>query len=378
MANIFKQAALALGRFTGLSRKPDAHEPMVTLIEPVQGLDATDAFADSDAAFSDSTDAVERSAADLPPLDAPAVAWGEALGLSAQPGQVAAQADAEAIAAGELGVASIDTLSATPLVVAEQPLNLEPVDAPAIAAADVAAVAAVAAPAPAVVEAVKEEIKEAVKAPIELKPERPAKPTVSFTQMYELISGEVNKRTDASIAAYERLLAVTHDELDAARKANRIAWSVGGVMTAVAAFGAIWAAGEVSATNVEVGNLRQQVVAGQQASLERDQLRASLGLAREASAKTEVDALKTRLDQALAVSADRDRLRAAEYETLRKAKQEVESELRLARVAATTQPVSLAQPAASKVLADRTASEKPVGSERPDVWSTLLNGKDDH
>src|SRR5258705_8314698 len=110
-------------------------------------------------------------------------------------------------------------------------------------------------------------------APIDLKPEPIPNPNVSFPELYELISGEVNKRTDNAINIYERMLAATRQELDATRKNNRIAWTIGGVMTAVATFGAVWAASEVSASRVELGSLKQQVMAGQQASAERDQLR---------------------------------------------------------------------------------------------------------
>jgi hypothetical protein len=152
-------------------------------------------------------------------------------------------------------------------------------------------------------------------------------------------------------------------------------------MTAVAALGAVWAASEVSASRVELGALKQQVATGQQASIERDQLRSDLAKTREASARIEIDTLKSRLDQALTVSADRDRLKG-ELELARKAKLETEVELKVARAAAATQPVSYARPAASKVFADKpttitpTATEAVSGAERPDVWSILLNGRE--
>jgi hypothetical protein len=141
----------------------------------------------------------------------------------------------------------------------------------------------------------------------------------------------------------------------------------------------------MSAARVEVAGLKQQVTAGQIASVERDQLRTDLMKTREASARVEIDALRARLDQALTVSADRDRLRG-ELETAKRTTREAEAELRVARAAiAATQPVSQAQPAANKVFGDRTPTATPLtatranvaGSERPDVWSTLLNGKDE-
>lgn len=190
------------------------------------------------------------------------------------------------------------------------------------------------------------------KTPVELKPEKP-KPSVTFTQLYELIAAEVNKRTDSAVTVYEKLLAATREELEATRKNNRMAWSVGGVMTAVAAFGAIWAAGEVSATRVEVSGLKAQVSSGQQASAERDQLRVELTRVKEQTARVEMEKLKSRLDEALAAS-----------DRLAKEMNDVSAELKLAR-AATTQPVSQA----TGVI------EKANGAERPDVWSVLLNGE---
>jgi hypothetical protein len=193
---------------------------------------------------------------------------------------------------------------------------------------------------------------------------------VTFTQLYELISGEVSKRTDSAVTVYERLLTATREELEATRKSNRIAWTVGGVMTAVAALGGVWAAGEVSANRVEVASLRQSVISTQQVSLERDQFRNELIKTREASARTEIDLLKSRLDQALTVTAERDRLKE-ELQQTRQARLDAESDLRLARAAAATQPVSQQKPTA-------TAREAVAGAgaERPDVWSVLLDGKD--
>jgi hypothetical protein len=71
-----------------------------------------------------------------------------------------------------------------------------------------------------------------------------------------------------------------------------------------------------------------------------------------------------------------------ELQSVRHAKQEAEIELRLARAAAaTTQPVSQARPSATEKPAARQASADTnavAGSERPDVWSILLDGKNGH
>ncbi|HEY7119989.1 MAG TPA: hypothetical protein VH475_25600, partial [Tepidisphaeraceae bacterium] len=221
-------------------------------------------------------------------------------------------------------------------------------------------------------------------------PRRKAKPTVSFTQLYELISTEVNKRSDSTVAVYERLLAATREELESTRRNNRLAWSVGGVMTAVTALGAVYAVGEVSSTQGQLGALKQQVLAAQQSSADREQLHAEIAKVKEATARVEIDALKSRLDQALSLSSERDQLRV-ELAAARKAKQDVDAELRLVRAAATTQPVSDArnflrqqqqQQQQQPKTTDRSAvtassTDRAGGAERnADVWSVLLNGRD--
>ncbi|MDB5323784.1 MAG: hypothetical protein JWN40_5415 [Phycisphaerales bacterium] len=371
MANMFKRAALALGRFTGLKRTP-YFDPQIDLIGPTPEQPII--------LFGDSSDA-GQSAID-PALDARGNPWNDVLStndaLARQDTDAAIEA---AIATGQFEVsdAELDVES------------IKPIDSPLIAAAFEPVMSAeaiddeepakipveLAAEEPVVIQAVVEEASPI----IEMKPD-PLKtpistpePSVTFTQLYELISGEVNKRTDSAVTVYERLLNATREELEATRKNNRIAWSVGGVMTAVAAFGAVWAAGEVSANRVEVGSLRQQVISAQQVSLERDQLRTDLVKTREASAKIEIDMLKARLDQALTVTAERDRFKD-ELQMIRQAKLDAEFDLRIARAAAATQPVSQ-KPAAT----DKPAAREAVagaGSERPDVWSTLLDGKDGH
>jgi hypothetical protein len=225
---------------------------------------------------------------------------------------------------------------------------------------------------------------------IEKKPEPAPKPAVSFTQLFELISGEVNRRADKSVEVYERLLAATREELEAARKSNKLAWSVGGVMTAMAAIGGMWSATQIGATRVEVGALKQQVAAAQQSSLERERFTSELLKISQTSAKLEIDALRARLDQAVSISAERDRLRG-ELASARTELKAAQAQVQLQKVsaAAATQPVSAA-PAVTPVLSarplavaekvDRTdkavAASHTVGSERTDVWSMLLNGRD--
>ena len=408
MSNMFTRVALAFGRFTGLKRQTQIDLP----------VDLFDTGA-APVAVCDSPDA-GQSVCETPSHDADHNPWNDALitsdALARQDTDAAIEA---AIATGQLEDLSTDLKpetiepSETPLIAAAVETSIEtPVDAviettiesksettdaapieipsleiPAVAETPAVVMTAPEAapetPAPTVVEEASPiiEIKpDPLKAPIP-QPE----PSVTFTQLYELISGEVNKRTDSAVTVYERLLNATREELEATRKNNRIAWSVGGVMTAFAALGAVWAASEVSANRVEVGTLRQQVVGAQQVSLERDQLKTDLIKTREASAKLEIDSLKARLDQALTVSADRDRLKD-ELQSLRHAKQETENELRVARAAAATQPVSQARPAntttaaavinAARVTAARMTADTAAGSERPDVWSMLLDGKD--
>jgi hypothetical protein len=376
MANLFKRAALAFGRFTGLRHEPaDAH---LALIGPVaEAMQEQADFTHPDACVDPS--AIDTS---LPTGDAAGgeTPWGEAMASSLD--STESSAAAASGNEGELVTASLNDSEALP-VLSTITEDVKTVEAETFSTQAIEAAAV--APAPVVCAA--EEVKaEEVKPPIELKPEpiaepRSPKPSVSFTQLYELISNEVNKRNDSTIASYERLMSASRAELDAARKQNRIAWSVGGVMTAVVTLGGIWATAEVAATHVEVGGLRQQVSVGAQAVAERDRLRDELLKTREASAKIELEMLKARLDQAVIVTAERDRLRD-ELDVARKARLETEAELRnelrLAR-AATTQPVSaILRQAADKAVAQRNTAIVPAntGAERPDVWSVLLNGRD--
>ena len=229
---------------------------------------------------------------------------------------------------------------------------------------------------------------ETVRPVIEQKPE----PNISFTQLYELISGDVSKRSDKSVEVYERLLAATREELEASRKSNNIAWSVGGVMTAVAAFGGIWSASQIGATRNEVTALKNQVSVAQQTTIERQRITDELLKLSQTSARIEIDALKTRLDQAVSVSAERDRLRG-EVTLANKIRSELQAELtamqaqaQLQRVVSvpTTQPVSMApviveNPLASAATAsriDRSDRAVTASHQQTDVWSMILNGRD--
>jgi hypothetical protein len=415
MSNMFKRVALAFGRFTGLKRETQV-DLAVDLFDPGASPVVT----------CDSPDAGQSAACDAPSLDTGHNPWDEALATSDELARKDTDAAIEAAIAGgqledlspEFKADAIEPTDAPLIVAAIEPATETTIEArtesiietkPEFETAVVAETTAIAeaapitettptevavvAEAPAVVAAVEEKpasetptpaIVEEAKPIIEMKPDPLSAPipnpqaNVTFTQLYELISGEVSKRTDSAVNVYERLLSATREELEATRRNNRVAWTVGGVMTAVAAIGAVWTASEVSANHVEFGSLRQQVQTAQQVSLERDQLRNDLLKSREASAKMEINLLKARLDQALSVTAERDRLKD-EVQSLRQAKQETESELRVARSAAATQPVSQARPAAvidaANAVARQLTADTAAGSERPDVWSMLLDGK---
>jgi hypothetical protein len=435
MASLFKRAALAFGRFTGRRTRPESGAADVAaaempLIEPVSVI-ADVLPADEPAAAPvpsvEPIDELIEKSGQIPVLDESAgTPWDESLpkeseianttttAPEAEPDQalavtaslyetpasetttvteavetpvepptttVVATADPEVEAAGgAIVLASVPEAIEIPSAVVEAPAPVAeaPVDTPA----PVGAEAEKPAEAPAASEPEVEPVLFSVepeKGPVELKPEPAPAPLTTLAELYELVATEVDRRTDGTVAVYERLLAATRQELDATRRNNRIAWSVGGVMSAVAVMGAVWSSGEFAATHTEIGALKQQVSAGQQVSAERDQLRAEVTHVKDSYARVEVDALKARLDQALAVSADRDRLRT-ELDRVQKDRQEIESELRLARAGATTQPVSDARQATEKTVGRTTvaatAGDKAAGAERPDVWSVLLNGRD--
>lgn len=385
MANFLKQAALAFGRWTGLHRESGQQEEeqqkeqaegQLVLIQPVveaiieQGTSIDDLIEAQMAR--EQQEPGEGGEQLLPPPDGLPNAWDEASNPIEVTAGIASDPEA-ASATGEL-VVSVTT--------PEIPVIESHVE-------DFSPSGFVGVPSVPVLSPVIEQ----VDAPIEMKPEpvestqsttttNAPDPALAFTQLYEMIASEVTKRTDTTVAVYERLLAATREELEGARRSGRVAWSVGGVMTAVAAFGAIWSAGEVASTRGEISGLKQQVSASQQFAAERDALRAEMLKVSQANAKLEINALKSRLDEALALSADRDRLRG-EVETLRKANLQAEGELKVARAAAaTTQPVSYARPLSEKVItaAQRTAASitaKAAGAERLDVWSVLLNGGSD-
>ena len=338
MANLFTRIGETLGRWfsaRGAMEAPAA-DPCIEAVElaamedlQAQPLDA----ASLDLALEE---AAESEPLELPPLDIPATPWSDT--APTDPVAMARQA--------EVSMGRIDS-----------PFSL--IDPPTEPAVPIGFVAS----------------PESYSSTEQVKPQpqpRP-RPSVSFSQLYKLISQEVNKRTDGVIDMYEKVLAAGRQELDGVRRSQRLAWSVGGVMTAVAAFTGIYAAGEVGGNHAEISSLRHQAVAGAQAITDRDQLRIDLMKVKDSTVKVEIDALKSRLDQALAVSSERDRLRL-EVETLRKAKLDVENELKMIQKLASTpatQPVSDARSAAP-----RSTQERAVGSERTDVWSVLLNGRE--
>ena len=397
MANLFKRAARAFGRITGRRSRPTESDlAQMPLIESVAASDASTPAAEP------IDELIEKSGV-LPATDDTTTPWEEVLSAT---DSTATKSDTQTPTDEGLAVtaslyeaptteATVTEPTATESTATEQPAvevfattTIEPAAAveetPTVTALEFpvtepAATPEVAIPEAAVPAPVVEEIKEAIKAPIEMKPDPAQSSLDTLADLYDLISVEVDKRTENTSAVYERLLAATREELAASHRQNRLAWSVGGVMTAVAAFGAIWSTGEVASTHSELGALKAQVSLGQQASAERDQLRSELFKVKETYAKVEIDQLKTRLDQALAVSAERDRLHV-ELDRAKKDRQELDSELRIARAAASTQPVSDARQFLEKTTARTTVassvSEKAAGAERPDVWSALLNGRD--
>jgi hypothetical protein len=405
MASLFKRAALAFGRFTGRRTRPES-----AAIESAEGMPLIESVAiTNDLTVTDlptaeiATPAVEpideliEKSGLIPPLDENTTTpWDEALPKDLDATTTTATTEAEAdqglaVTTSLYETPASETASVTPTVEASVEVAPEapalPADPEVTAAGGAIIVASVTpecieipAEAPAVTAEAEKPVEtpvaepvifsvEPVQAPVELKPEPAPAPLATLSELYDLVSTEANRRADGTIAVYERLLAATREELEATRRNNRVAWSVGGVMGAVAVLGAVWSSGEFAATHTEIGALKQQVSVGQQASADRDQLRAEVSRVKESYAKVEVDALKARLDQALAVSADRDRLRT-----------EFESELRIARAGATTQPVSDARQVLEKTTARTTvaatAGDKAAGAERPDVWSVLLNGRD--
>jgi hypothetical protein len=435
MASLFKRAALAFGRFTGRRTRPEstadvaaAEMPLIEPVAVIADVLPTEEPAAPVPSVEPIDELIEKSG-QIPTLDESAgTPWDETLPKASEiTNTTAAAPDAEpdqalAVTASLYETPASETTTVTEAVETpvEPPTTTvvatadpeveaaggaivlatipEAIEIPSAAVVDAPATVAeaptVEAPAPVTAEAEKpaetpvasapvvEPILfsvEPVKGPVELKPEPAPAPLTTLAELYELVATEVDRRTDGTVAVYERLLAATRHELDATRRNNRIAWSVGGVMSAVAVMGAVWSSGEFAATHTEIGALRQQVSAGQQVSAERDQLRAEVTRVKDSYAKVEVDALKARLDQALAVSADRDRLRT-ELDRVQKDRQEIESELRLARAGATTQPISDARQVGEKTTARTTvaatAGDKAAGAERPDVWSALLNGRD--
>jgi hypothetical protein len=384
MASLFKRAAQAFGRLTGRRTQPDTDLAQMALIEP--------AIAEGALTVEPIDDLIEKSGA-VPALDDNATPWEETLATTDSTVTALAIIDSPtpaneglAVTASLYDVTTADAATSTPTDAPATEVFATTIieESPTVTTLEFPVNDSVATPEPAIPQpAAPAPVVEDVKAPIEMKPDPAQSSFDTLANLYDLISVEVDKRTESTAAVYERLLETTREELEESRRNNRLAWSVGGIMTAVAAFGAIWSTGEVAATHTELGALKQQVNVGQQASAERDQLRSELFRVKETFAKVEIDQLKSRLDQALAVTADRDRLHT-ELDRARRDRLELDTELRIARAAATTQPVSdartfLEKSSAVKTTAHTTvassAGDKAAGAERPDVWSTLLNGR---
>ncbi|HYE21891.1 MAG TPA: hypothetical protein VEA69_25855 [Tepidisphaeraceae bacterium] len=362
MANIFQRAAAAIGRFTRLGRRDDL--PLTgtasafpdDLIEPVRIVDDTAPTSTELAA----TDDLAAMLAQDEVLSTAMTAVLDTATSRAPFGETPIAGDAS-LTADE--VALVPAHASIPL--AEVPVAPEAMGETAVAS-----------------ETVLEKV-QIVRPAAEMKPapeSKPAKPSITFPQLYDLISGQVNKRADETVSVYERLLATTREELAQTRRTTKLAWSVGGTMTAIAAVGVLWSAGEISGTRSAVLGLKSQVTTNAQAAVERDQLKLEMYKARD-EARAEATALKARLDQALLVSAERDRLRA-ELES-------ANGELRVAKAtaAATTQPLSSARPlpVRSTLLSDPAAAKADVTAPKPalptppdarDRWSVLLNGQE--
>src|SRR6266700_2496414 len=109
MANVFKRAALAFGRWTGLRREVVEGDPQLALIDPV----AREMTEFSQPAESSIDTLIERSGnePELPPLDAPRDLWGDAF----EPAPAIATQDSEAaIATGQIGEPASGAIDLTP------------------------------------------------------------------------------------------------------------------------------------------------------------------------------------------------------------------------------------------------------------------------
>src|SRR5688572_21051611 len=124
--------------------------------------------------------------------------------------------DGDPITGEAVTASSTDTPWSEDTLLAEVSGNSEEIDETPVpitySAEPAKMVEAVFSPAPAgpVVEDLSSIDLDSVRPVIEKKPE----PQISFTQLYELISGDVSKRSDKSVEVYERLLAATREELE--------------------------------------------------------------------------------------------------------------------------------------------------------------------
>jgi hypothetical protein len=366
--NLFKRTAKAVGRFFNFRHRTT--EQLLIDQEPTQQVDPIERINELDASIDPVLASELTPSDDIEPSLEEAIDRVSSELLSLDPDRINTEAADQST--GEAVTASV---------------NDEPITYSAEPAKMVEAVFAPAPAGPAVDDLSTMDIEQ-------VRPVIQHKPEPSITELYEMISGDLSRRGDKAVEVYERLLAATRQELESARKSNKFAWSVGGVMTAVAALGGIWSATQIGATRNEVGALKHQVSAAQQTSIERQRVTDELLKISQTTAKIEIEAIKSRLDQAISVSAERDRLRV-ELAISERTRINLQSELKTAqsqaqtasqKVAATpsTQPVSAARLLSDKPVADATQLDRTdnavsaahaVGAERPDVWSALLNGR---
>jgi hypothetical protein len=144
------------------------------------------------------------------------------------------------------------------------------------------------------------------------------------------LADEAGKRADNATRAYERLARGLEEQAREARKSAKFAWSVSAAAAAVAVIGTSWSMHKASSAGQQIYGLGEQARLQDAIQRQTEQLRSDLERVRANQVQNELDAIKSRLDQALAASAERDKLRA-ELDNARKAQVEAEAELRLSR-----------------------------------------------
>jgi hypothetical protein len=144
------------------------------------------------------------------------------------------------------------------------------------------------------------------------------------------LADEAGKRADNATRAYERLARGLEEQAREARKSAKVAWSVSAAAAAVAVIGTSWSMHKASSAGAQMYGFGEQARLQDAIQRQTEQLRSDLERVRANQVQNELDAIKSRLDQALAASAERDKLRA-EIDNARKAQVEAEAELRLSR-----------------------------------------------